>query len=51
MKYKIMIDSFGNQIIFDNETKENIPIDENNTEYQAYLAWVALGNEADVEEI
>ena len=27
-----------------------IPFDENNTEYQAYLAWVAEGNTAEAAE-
>ena len=31
--------------IFNNETKESIPLYEANTDYQEYLEWVAEGNE------
>ena len=30
--------------IFNNETKESIPLDEENTNYQEYLAWLEEGN-------
>ena len=30
--------------IFNNETKESIPLDEDNTDYQEYLQWVSEGN-------
>ena len=32
--------------IFNNETKESIPLDPDNTDYQKYLKWVAKGNKA-----
>ena len=32
--------------IFNNETKESIPLDKGNTNYQEYLEWVAEGNKA-----
>lgn len=31
--------------IFNNETKESIPLDEANTDYQEYLEWLDEGNE------
>lgn len=42
-------DSFGEkiQVIFRTTDKASIPIDNNNQDYQAYLAWVADGNTAD----
>jgi len=36
--------------IFDNETKKSIPLDEDNTDYQEYLAWLAEGNEPEEAE-
>jgi len=30
--------------IFNNETKESIPLDEANTDYQEYLEWLDEGN-------
>jgi hypothetical protein len=33
--------------IFDNESILFIPMDEKNTDYQAYLKWVAEGNVAE----
>lgn len=46
--YKICYDKLTNQIACIIRTKDNvgIPCDEANTDYQAYLAWVAEGNEA-----
>ena len=42
-------DSEGNKIgaIIRTTDKASIPLDEENTDYQDYLAWVALGNTAD----
>lgn len=31
-------------------TEVFIPVDESNSDYQAYLAWVAEGNEAVIED-
>ena len=39
--YKLTTDGFMIQRLSDNAF---IPIDEANTDYQAYLAWVAQGN-------
>jgi hypothetical protein len=44
--YKLIKDSFGN-LIFDVIKREDgafIPFSLGNTDYQAYLAWLALGN-------
>tara|TARA_B100000427_G_scaffold25850_1_gene19193 strand:+ start:1224 stop:1388 length:165 start_codon:yes stop_codon:yes gene_type:complete len=42
-------DSEGNKIgaIIRTTDKASIPLDENNRDYQEYLAWVADGNTAD----
>ena len=42
-------DSEGNKIgaIVRTTDKASIPLDENNRDYQEYLAWVADGNTAD----
>ena len=34
----------------DTELKKGIPMDENNTDYRNFLAWVAEGNTADPAE-
>ena len=34
----------------DGTLKTSIPFDENNTDYQEYLAWVALGNTAEAAD-
>ena len=46
-KYKLgETDSRTNEpiCIFNNETNTSIPLDNDNTDYQEYLEWVALGN-------
>jgi len=45
-------DSEGNKIGAIIRTTDNasIPLDENNTDYQDYLAWVALGNTAEAAD-
>ena len=43
MKYKIFKNDFQ-QFIIDTEKNAYIPFDPANTDYQAYLAWVAEGN-------
>jgi hypothetical protein len=47
--YKIIKFPFGESLIIDREDgiSTSIPYDEANTDYQKYLAWVALGNEAE----
>ena len=50
MKYKIMINIDEQEVIV--KTDENGVVsmffaDSNNSDYQAYLAWVAEGNEAE----
>jgi len=44
MKYKKQ-EHLGKLVgIFNNETKESISFDKDNTDYQEYLEWVAKGN-------
>ena len=47
--YKLQIDKNGNfsSIEYTNQSGQiwSVPIDPDNTDYQAYLAWVAEGNE------
>jgi hypothetical protein len=40
----------GNLISIRTATDDFIPIAENNTDYQAYLAWVAEGNTAEAAD-
>jgi hypothetical protein len=44
--YKIY-KNMGNLVIIRQEDNASIPFDPKNTDYQAYLAWVAQGNEAE----
>ena len=48
-KYKLnSLDSLGNQSsVIRVDTMTYIPFDNENTDYQAYLAWVAEGNTAE----
>ena len=48
MSYKIICSIHTNEPIsvVNNETGATIPMDIANSDYQAYLAWVAEGNEA-----
>jgi len=38
------------QDVEDTELKRGIPMDENNTDYRNFLAWIAEGNTADPAE-
>lgn len=53
MEYELIRSALSNEIVQINKTVENedgetitmsIPLDEDNTDYQKYLAWVAEGN-------
>ena len=48
MNYKLQQDNENNvtsiQVTKDDGTVWSIPLDENNTDYQEYLQWVAEGN-------
>jgi len=45
MTYKLYKDFLGNECCVVLDGKMSIPFDPANTDYQAYLAWVAEGNE------
>jgi len=42
--YKLMTDKYGYESIRRIEDGANIPLDPNNTDYQAYLKWLEEGN-------
>tara|TARA_B100000519_G_C14010699_1_gene328546 strand:+ start:512 stop:673 length:162 start_codon:yes stop_codon:yes gene_type:complete len=48
-KYKLVKSIYEDKIscIKDTETGDMLPLDPDNTDYEAYLAWVAEGNTAD----
>jgi len=47
MRYTIKHPKGAEPFIFDNLENSWIPFDEQNTDYAAYLEWVAEGNTAD----
>jgi hypothetical protein len=51
MIYKIQTNSLNDKMIIRIEDNAFIPMDEANTDYQAYLKWVAEGNEAEEWEV
>lgn len=53
MIYKLAKNSFGENIVIlqnDNGSSTSFFADLDNTDYQAYLAWVAQGNEPEAAE-
>ena len=42
--YKLFIAPSEQEFVINTETNACIPFDPDNTDYQAYLAWVAEGN-------
>lgn len=50
--YKLLKDRFGNNApcVYRITDKAVIPFDPDNTDYQAYLKWVAEGNEPESAE-
>jgi len=43
-KYKLLLDDRKKPCAVLRNDKDSIPFDPDNTDYQAYLAWVAEGN-------
>jgi len=59
MEYKLIRSALSNEIVHVNKIVENedgetitmsIPLEEDNTDYQEYLEWVAEGNTAEEAE-
>tara|TARA_R100000654_G_scaffold51751_1_gene77897 strand:- start:261 stop:419 length:159 start_codon:yes stop_codon:yes gene_type:complete len=52
MSYKLVKDFKGNitNVIKRKSDSAHIPMDEGNTDYQEYLAWVAEGNTAEAAD-
>ena len=53
VRYIVMKSPASGEIIgvFDREKEFVIPLSESNTDYRAYLDWVADGNEPDIPEV
>ena len=49
--YKLYVSSLGSKFIIKLADNAFIPFDEANTDYQAYLKWVAEGNTPEAAEV